>query len=261
MSGAMALSMPAEHVEHLAAIDQWYWWHRVRWRAVRWAIARLAGRRIFACYYDVGSGGGGLAGFLAHNLTLDCVVLFDQYPVPAEKLQRLGVPRLTQRSGDLERLSLEGMPPPDLVTCLDVLEHLDHPEELLRRVRDAALGQAWLVVTVPAMAGLWSSWDEQAGHRRRYDRRGLVRLLERGGWRVAHCRYLFHACVLPVWWHRRVLRARGPLAFPSVPCWLNRLLEWACWFEFVSIGWLRLPFGTSLLAVAAYSGPQKDGSS
>lgn len=249
---------PAEHVEHLEAIDQWYWWHRVRWRAVRWAVARFTRQREFGCYFDVGSGGGGLAGLLASELTFGQVILFDQYAIGQDKLDRLGLPRLTQRVGELEPLAVEGLPSADLITCLDVLEHLDDPAKLLRRLRPRDARRAWVVITVPAMGSLWSHWDESAGHRRRYDRAGLERLVREGGWDLAHCRYLFHAGVLPVWVRRRMLRAKDALAFPPVPRWLNWLIERVFWIEFITAGWLCLPFGTSLLAVAECSGPQKD---
>ncbi|MBI4342359.1 MAG: methyltransferase domain-containing protein [Candidatus Omnitrophica bacterium] len=246
--------MRAEHLAQLDAIDQTYWWHRVRWRAVRRSLHRTARRRAFSGYFDIGSGGGGLPGLLVNDFAFTEIRLFDQHEVQGSKINH---PRVTQHAVDLERFQADGLPAPELVTCLDVLEHLRDPAQLLRELRRCAAGRtSTLIVTVPAMRSVWSWWDELAGHHRRYTRRELERLLEDAGWRVVYCRYFFHAAVVPLWLRHRWRAGGGSkrLEFPRLPGWLNGWLERAFWLEYLATDWFPLPFGSSLIAVARVVG-------
>ena len=249
---AAAASMPRAlmaHLDQLDQIDQTYWWHRVRWRAIRHCIARFGKGNAFTCYFDIGSGGGGLPGLLIQDVTFGQIVLFDHHEVKAGKINH---PNVTQRFVDLEAFDGRGCPAPDFVTCLDVLEHLKNPGQLLRGLQQVASGrQALLIVTVPAMSTLWSWWDEQAGHYRRYSASELRRLLEASGWRVLDAAYFFHAAVIPILLHRwKKGNAGQRLEFPVLPGWLNWGLERVFWTEYRLTRWCRLPFGSSLIAVA-----------
>ena len=244
-----AQTIPAEHLAQLDAIDQTYWWHRVRWRAIRRSLMRHARRRVFPCYFDIGSGGGGLPGLLVRDFAFQEIRLFDQHAVHGSKIAH---PRLTQHVADLEQFRADALPAPELITCLDVLEHLRDPAQLLRELkRHAAERPCTLIVTVPALQGLWSWWDVRAGHHRRYTAQQLRRLLEDAGWDVVSCRYFFHAAVVPLWLRKHRAGDDGQrLEFPLLPAWLNGLLERLFWLEYLATDRLSLPFGSSLIAVA-----------
>jgi SAM-dependent methyltransferase len=72
----------------------------------------------------------------------------------------------------------------DLVVACEVLEHLEDEEAAL------ALWQGWLrpggrlLLSVPAHARKWSATDVWAGHFRRYEKDGLLHLLDRAGFEV-----------------------------------------------------------------------------
>ena len=244
-----APAIPQEHLEQLDQIDQTYWWHRVRWRVVRHCLKRFRPQGVFSYYFDIGSGGGGLPGLLVRDFTFDQIQLFDQHEVKSSKIMH---PNVVQRFVDLEAFKGEGLPPPDLITCLDVLEHLRNPSQLLRGLRSTSGDRrSLLVVTVPALSVPWSSWDELAGHHRRYTRRELCDLLEENGWNVSYCAYFFHAAVAPLLFRRkRPPRVSERLEFPQFPRWLNWLLEQCFWWEYRLTHWCRLPFGSSLIVVA-----------
>lgn len=66
----------------------------------------------------------------------------------------------------------------DLVCLFDVIEHVDHPRELLVASLRHLRPGGHLLLNVPALRWLFSAYDRAQGHRRRYDRASLVAELE-----------------------------------------------------------------------------------
>ena len=58
----------------------------------------------------------------------------------------------------------------DVVTCMDVMEHVPDDFSLLSSLLAAAKPDTHFLLTVPAMLSLWSGHDETLAHYRRYDR-------------------------------------------------------------------------------------------
>jgi 2-polyprenyl-3-methyl-5-hydroxy-6-metoxy-1,4-benzoquinol methylase len=155
--------------------------------------------------------------------------------------------------------------PYDLITMLDVLEHLADPVSALSRCREMLSPAGHLVITVPALNSLWTSHDDLNRHQRRYTRRSLAREIEEAGLSLIRSRYFFHWLVLPKW-----LIARGeklsesPLhSVAAPPPRRNRALFRLSRLEQVLAGpFPGLP-GTSVLALCSgtpssagtYAGP------
>ena len=74
-----------------------------------------------------------------------------------------------------------------IVSCM-VVEHLDEAEEVgyLHRCRERLAPGGRGILLVPACPRAWGIEDDIAGHRRRYTRQSLARLLESNGARVEH---------------------------------------------------------------------------
>jgi len=101
--------------------------------------------------------------------------------------------------------------PFDAVALFDVVEHLESPGALLRACA-ALVGDGGLVVgTVPALPVLWSDYDAYAGHRVRFVRRSLRRLLDGAGLPGARTAYFFQS-LTPGMLARRLLVGRGAAA-------------------------------------------------
>jgi SAM-dependent methyltransferase len=157
------------------------------------------------------------------------------------------------RQGALpDALPVEG--PFDVVTLLDVLEHVDEDAASLEAVRDLLRPGGTLVCTVPALQWLWSSHDEVLHHKRRYDLKGLRDLLEQSGFRVRRISY-YSCFLLPVLALQRLagrLRPRtGPPAYrvhvPNVV--LNTVFGWAMSAERLALRYVNLPIGWTLIAI------------
>jgi SAM-dependent methyltransferase len=143
----------------------------------------------------------------------------------------------------------------DLILMLDVLEHLPDPGRALAHARRLLAPQGRLVVTVPAFLALWTRHDEWNQHRTRYTKRTLRAEAEEAGLDIEDGFYFFH------WTAPAKLLVRLKERFglqsdqaPHLPSALAnalafRLTRW----EQVLLGRLRLPFGSSLLAVMSRS--------
>lgn len=87
--------------------------------------------------------------------------------------------------GDLPNRAVYGS-----AVMVNVLEHIDDDHRALVEIRDRLLPGGHLVVWVPAFNALFSDFDRDLGHHRRYRRRQLTRLCEATGFRVVDSRYV-----------------------------------------------------------------------
>jgi SAM-dependent methyltransferase len=141
--------------------------------------------------WDIGAGTGSMAIRLA-EAGID-VVAVEPLRAGAEASARHGI---TSFCGTLEDLQLpDGCLP--AIGMFDVLEHLEHPEKLLKEAHRVLQPHGLLVVTVPALQWLWGDEDDVAGHFRRYRRSSLDETLSAAAFRPLESHYLF-ASLVPV---------------------------------------------------------------
>jgi SAM-dependent methyltransferase len=143
----------------------------------------------------------------------------------------------------------------DLVTALDVLEHLDRDDLAAREIARVLRPGGLLVATVPALPSLWSEHDEALDHRRRYRPRSFRRLLGEAELEIELLSYTVSVLFPAIFLFRRLQRLRRSPRDPRtslvpVPPILNRLLIGLLRLEGRLLPHLRLPFGVSLIAVA-----------
>jgi SAM-dependent methyltransferase len=166
------------HFEPLFEIEDRHFWFRARNRALSAVVAGVGsglghGSRVL----EVGCGDGNTLRMLEETCSGAALVGMDLF---AEGLQ---LARRRTRA-PLVRGRME-QPPFSvrfhLVGMFDVLEHLEDDRAALARVRDLVEPGGTLIVTVPAHQKLWSRFDEEAHHCRRYDPADLsARLLDAG---------------------------------------------------------------------------------
>jgi SAM-dependent methyltransferase len=138
----------------------------------------------------------------------------------------------------------------------DVAEHVSDDTALFRETRRVLRPRGILCVTVPAYRWLWSDEDDVAGHHRRYTLATLCAALD--GFAIRYQTYLFSPLVVPVLVARSLRRGRSQAAVEhgaetqhrTSPV-VRRLVDAALAPELRAIrAGLRVPFGTSCLAVA-----------
>lgn len=140
----------------------------------------------------------------------------------------------------------------DLITALDVIEHLDDDVGGLREIRRVLKPNAPAVIFVPAFMALWGPNDVQSGHKRRYRLPQLQATIAAAGLKLEKISYANMAMFAPIWLGRRLLTLLGKEEQAE-----NRInhpfINNAIANVFASeAGWLRkhsLPFGVSLVCV------------
>lgn len=90
------------------------------------------------------------------------------------------------------------------IGVFDVIEHLEHPEELLEEINRVLTPGGLLITTVPAHEWLFSDFDLSIGHYRRYNQQTLDKLLTENGFLNNRISYFFFSLVLPAYILRRI---------------------------------------------------------
>jgi SAM-dependent methyltransferase len=153
----------------------------------------------------------------------------------------------------------------DIVALLDTVEHIPDETAVFNETFRVTKPGGTMVVTVPAFMWLWSNNDVINLHQRRYTAPELKSKLEAAGWEVPYCGYN-NFIVFPlgagVILLRRWLGKEPDMSSPHfdddayqvemepAPGWLNSILEWIGKVEVAMLKRFRLPWGTSVIAIA-----------
>jgi 2-polyprenyl-3-methyl-5-hydroxy-6-metoxy-1,4-benzoquinol methylase len=145
----------------------------------------------------------------------------------------------------------------DVVTVLDVIEHVEDHIALVAEVRRVTRPGGKVMVTVPAFRFLWGPQDEISHHHRRYVRPELRSVLERAGLEIERLSY-FNTFLFPPIAAVRLLRrapaspatARSDFGIGASRTRLNRLLTRVFAGEAALLRHMDMPVGVSLVGVA-----------
>jgi len=234
----------AEYAQEYRRLYQQHWWWRARESLILDQLRRCFPLRPVGPVLDVGCGDGlafpSLAEFgPVEGVEIDGSVIDSSAPHASQ----IHVGPFDESFRPTRQYAL--------ITMLDVLEHLSNPRQALRHAAGLLLDTGIILITVPAFRHLWTSHDDLNHHQTRYTRRSLAELAQQAGLELVRSKYFFHwlyAAKLAVRVKQRLLKNRPPdVRIPRSP-W-NRLLYGLCRAEQQTLGWIPLPFGSSLLAV------------
>jgi SAM-dependent methyltransferase len=250
-SGGEAL--PQEMQRHTYAImyevEGSHWWFAGRRRIIRSFVERICrdlGKsrpRIL----DVGCGTGANLELLSEFGEAEGV------DVSAEALAFCRARGLENvRQGEAEKLPYEDGSF-DLVTALDVVEHLDDDTAGLREMRRVLRTGGRALLFVPAFMFLWGVQDDVSHHRRRYTLAGLRRVLGAAGFEVERATYANVSFFAPILLGRLLMRATGlrPASENNINVSaLNGLLGRILGAESSLLRYVSFPFGVSAICIA-----------
>lgn len=141
----------------------------------------------------------------------------------------------------------------DLVTGLDVVEHLDDDRAGLREMARVLRPGGRALVFVPAFMFLWGVQDDISNHRRRYTLPELKRALRESSFEVERASYVNLSFFAPILLGRLIMRAtrlrpesENNLTIGALNGILGRILG----AESSILRHMNLPFGVSVICVA-----------
>jgi SAM-dependent methyltransferase len=164
------------------------------------------------------------------------------------------------RSRGLDRVKLgqaEALPFPDqsfdLVTGLDVVEHLDDDSIGLKEMRRVLKPGGYALLFVPAFMFLWGVQDDVSNHRRRYTASTLRSVVKKAGFEIERISYANLTFFMPILLGRVLMRATGfrPASENNLTVSsLNGILGGIFGSEAALLKYINLPLGVSAICVA-----------
>ena len=249
----MTDSLPREMQQHTYSImyevEGKHWWFAGRRRIIEGfvekAIADIG--KLQPRILDVGCGTGANLQMLSQFGSAEGV---DVSTEALDFCRARGLDRVKQ--GAAESLPFEDASF-DLVTGLDVVEHLDDDIVGLSEMRRVLRPDGRAVLFVPAFMFLWGVQDDISHHRRRYTLRELKQKLRESGMTVERASYANITFFAPILLGRLLMRVTGlrpasenNITIGALNGLLGRILGAESW-------WLRrmnFPFGVSIVCVA-----------
>src|SRR5437763_2941425 len=202
-------TLPQEMMQHtypiLYKVEESHWWYIGRRRIIASFVERIC-REIkdrTPRILDVGCGTGANLVMLSEFGDAEGVDISED---ALSFCRERGLQNV--RHGAAEKLPYEDETF-DLVTALDVVEHLDDDVAGLREMRRVLHPGGHLLLFVPTFMFLWGVQDEVSNHRRRYRMPELRSAVEKAGFRVERTTYANITFFMLVLLIRKFIRMTG----------------------------------------------------
>lgn len=248
--------LPREMMQHLYAsfyeVEGSHWWYRGRRKIissfVREICSHIKDRR--PKILDVGCGTGANLVMLgefgeAHGIDVSHDALAFCRERGLENVRHGAAEELPYKDGTF-----------DLVTALDVVEHLDDDAAGLREFHRVLRSGGHILLFVPTFMFLWGIQDDVSRHRRRYTLPELLKVVREAGFVVERATYANITFFLPILLVRKFMRLTGIRTETENNIGLsafNGVLGKVFGAEAAVLRRMNLPFGVSALCVARKS--------
>lgn len=246
METALQDKMPESHFRSLGDLEYTYWWHQHRLRV---SLSLLRHERLkHPAILDMGCGTGGFLHQIKESLQASRAVGIDASPTAVDKTRAKGLDVI---QSDLAAIPVKLNKKYDLVTAMDVLEHLECETVLIEAASHALKQGGLFLASVPAHPWLYSSWDHHLGHYRRYTEKTLIERFDLTQWNAVRVTHAFSFAYIPALIRRMTGKtySSNDCVFPPVPRVVNRVLMWLSRCESKWIERANMPFGLSLFVL------------
>jgi SAM-dependent methyltransferase len=240
--------MNSEEYKKMYELEDLYWWFIGRRKLVKWLLRKHSPNGKESRLFDIGCGTGlNLSTFAKEYLTFGS----DNSEEALSFCRERNLAGVFSCSADAIALRDESV---DMVTALDVLEHVREDLPALKEINRILAPGGKLIVIVPAYGFLWSEHDEALHHYRRYVARELRSKLTASNFEIERSTYFITALFFPIlffrlWQGLRRTSIEASVSYRMPPAWVNRTLVWLLDVERLLLDHFNLPFGVSLIVV------------
>jgi SAM-dependent methyltransferase len=240
--------MNSDEYKKMYELEDLYWWFIGRRKLVKWLLQEHTPNAKESRLFDLGCGTGlNVSAFATQYKTFGSDISHEALSFCRER----NIGGLLACSADAIALRNESV---DMVTALDVLEHVREDLPALREINRILTPGGKLIVIVPAYGFLWSEHDEALHHYRRYVARELRAKLTASNFEIERSTYFISGLFFPIlffrlWQGLRRTSIEASVSYRMPPLWVNRMLVWWLDVERSLLDHLNLPFGVSLIVV------------
>lgn len=151
------------------------------------------------CVAEVGAGTGNFSHALLNSTPVDQLIAFEPSQKMYESLSnRFVADRRVEAVNTVLRESCANYKNVfDSIFYVNVLEHIEDDESELLYAYQSLSKTGHICIFVPALSWLYSEFDTQLGHFRRYHKKNLHSLVHSAGFSIVYSRYFDIAGILP----------------------------------------------------------------
>lgn len=243
--------MRTDLYEEMYQLEAKYWWHLAKRHLVKSLISQRYSNFDQLTLVDIGCGTGKFLEEMNLWQSWQDLIGLDGSD---EALKYTGKRKVAKvKKADFEaKLPLES-DSIDLITSLDVVEHIENDQALVNEFHRVLIPGGRVIITVPAHQWLWTYWDEILGHKRRHTVESVTQLANTAGLEVEKISY-FYSYLLPIAWVFRLIKTKSDKAsssdFIALPDWINQILIGFSEIETEIVKRFKIPFGLSVVCVA-----------
>jgi SAM-dependent methyltransferase len=228
--------MNPNELENLDKIEENHWWYKERRRILKLLLRKF---EVKGTALDIGAGAGRNTRVLLEH-GLDALAIENE-ETGINLCKKNHIPCL---QGDVLNLPFAENSF-SLITLMDVLEHIEDHEKAIKEIYRILKVNGKLILSVPLDMKLWSSHDEISLHKRRYDRKEILQLIEKERFDII-LSFNWNSLMKPIVYLRRKHKIGNDLIPPSPM--LNKLLNAVIVIERTKL-FTRIP-GVSFFVVA-----------
>jgi len=227
-------------------VETTHWWFSARRKIIVDTIKKIIGLKKNSDVLDYGCGTGGILDLLSEDYNTFGA---DTSQLAIDFCQKRDLKNILHIPDVLESPEYRGRF--DMVTVLDVIEHIDDDIGALKGIHPLLKENGYLFVTVPAYQFLYGPYDELTQHKRRYVKKNLEKVIMASGFEIVRTSY-FNTFLSPLLIVSRLISAKtGSNNDTDVPNkYINSILKVIFNSEKYLLRFLSFPFGISIMCIA-----------